>query len=806
MNCGYFDVENKEYVITDPQTPVKWINYIGTRDFGGFVDHTGGALICRNDPTYNRITKYIQQTPSSDFKGETLYIRIHNDKGFLVFSPFYVPTLQKLDKFECHVGLGYSRIITEVFGIQTEVTIFVPHQEHCEIRDIRIKNISKNPIVVDIIPVLEYTHPDALAQFTNADWIPQTMQSEAVPQEDGSVILLQYPFMNRDRQVNYFTSNSPVSSFETDRKKFLGENEYGSFRDPISLHRNELSNSEALRGDNIAALLHHLGKMNPGAEKRIITQLGQTNAISFAEPIISRYKQVENVEDELAKLAAFWSSYLGTFSVESPDPNLDGMINLYNPHQCFTTFTWSRYLSYYQMGLGARGIGIRDSSQDILAVLAAEPVKARQFIERLLSFQKIDGSSMHQFNPLTNTGSCGDSMEMEDRYHFYSDDHLWLILAITSYIKETGDVEFLDKVIPYYEKDQKDDPLESGTVMEHINRALDFTHKNVGSHGIPLLGFADWNDTVNLPKGAESFFTANLFGFVLKEFIPIMDVLGRSDLLTKLHDMYQEMKAKVEHWGWDGNWYLRYFDHQGNPVGSAHNEYCQLYLNAQTWAVISDFASEERANIALSSVFEKLFTANGIKISTPSFNGYDPIFGGITTYRPGVKENGGIFVHPNPWAIIAETIRGNGDRAHQYYSATNPASWNEKIETYECEPYVYAQNILSDEHPQFGLARNSWLTGAAAWHYVAVTQYILGIQPELDGLRIDPCIPSEWDGFTIKRKFRGKDIIIKVYNPEHVCKGIRLTKLNDIQHENNLLRNEDLSAVSYVEVWLGAPK
>jgi cellobiose phosphorylase len=803
MQYGYFDVANREYVITNPKTPLKWINYIGSRKFGGFVDHTGGALICSDDPALNRITKYIQQMPSSDFKGETLYLRLRQDHGYLIFSPFYVPTLRDLESFECHVGLDYTRIITRGYGVQTEVTIFVPKNEHCEIRDIRIKNISSQPLEIDAIPVLEYTHPDALGQLTNADWIPQTMQSKAVVGEDGNIILLQYPFMLRDTRINYFTSNQPVSSFETDRKIFLGDNGYGSFKNPTSLYQKSLSNSEAQRGDNMAALLHSLGIVDPGEEKQIITVLGQAPTIADARPLISKYKDPVNVERALNEISEFWDQFLQSFSAKSPDAELDVMVNLYNPRQCHTTFTWSRYLSYYQLGLGARGIGIRDSSQDLLAVLSAIPAEAKQFLKWLLSFQKMDGSAMHQFNPLTNVGSCGDSLEMEDRYHFYSDDHLWLALGIVAYINESGDLDFLNEEIPYYEKDKDEKPVEFGTVMDHVERAFDFTGKHVGSHGLPLLGFADWNDTVNLPKGAESFFSANLFGLALKEIIPVITFLGKSDLVARYQRIYQEMKERVEQFGWDGSWYLRYFDHLGNPVGSSKNEYSKIYLNGQSWSVLSGFASPERGRTAMDAVFEMLFTKYGIKLSTPSFNGYDPIYGGITTYPPGVKENGGIFVHPNPWAMIAETILGNGDRAYQYYCATNPALRNNLIGIYECEPYVYSQNVISDEHPQFGSARNSWLTGAAAWHYLAATQYILGIRPELNGLRIDPCIPSRWDGFHVRRKFRGKFISITVHNPDHVCKGVHHMTVGENDLTYKLIPCELIRANTVVEVFLG---
>jgi cellobiose phosphorylase len=799
MNCGYFDSANREYVITNPQTPVKWINYIGTRAFGGFVDHTGGALICCEDPALNRITKYIQQMPSSNFKGETLYIRIHHQDSYEVFSPFYTPTQTALDRFECRVGLGYSRICSLYKGIETEVTIFVPDGMKCEVRDIRIRNTGSEPLSLDVIPVVEYTHPDALKQLTNADWVPQTMQSKAVI-EDGYTTLLQYPFMLRDFQVNYFTSNAAVSSFETDRKKFLGENEYGSFRAPLALENPTLSNYEALRGDNIGALLHELGDNQPGEERQIITLLGQAHDLAEAQPLIQAFRDPVQVKNELEKLSHFWDAYLSAFQVASPDENLDVMANIFNARQCFTTFTWSRYLSYYQLGLGARGIGMRDSSQDVLAVLAAVPQAARGMIERLLSFQKQDGSAMHQFNPLSGVGSCGDSAEMEDRYHFYSDDHLWLILAVCEYIKETGELEFLDRPIPFYEKDKSEQPLETAPILEHLLRGLDFTRNHTGSHGLPLLGFADWNDTVNLPKGAESFFTANLYGLALNA---LRSILKDDETLTHLEEMFNEMKTRVESSGWDGSWYLRYFDHLGQPVGTSTDEHTQIYLNGQTWPVLSGFASQERAESALQSVYDRLFTSNGIKISDPPFNGFDPAFGGITTFPPGVKENGGIFVHPNPWAMIAETKLRHGDRAYQYYQATNPAFRNDRIEEYECEPYVYAQNVISDGHPQFGLARNSWLSGASAWHYIAVTQYILGIRAELAGLRIDPCIPAQWEGFSVERRFRGEDVRVEVQNPEHVSSGIKKILVNGQAVNGNLVNAELLNAENLIQVWMG---
>lgn len=802
MNYGYFDNPNREYVITDPRTPVKWINYIGTLAFGGFVDHTGGALICKGDPTFNRITKYIQQMPGGEFKGETLYLRVTgNDKQAqnIVFSPFFVPTLTPYDKYECRVGLGYSRIISEMHGIRTDVTIFVPVGAAVEVRDIKITNISGVPLKVDAIPVLEYTHPDALKQFTNADWIPQTMTSRAL-QDGDYIVLIQYPFMLRDTKVNYFTSNLPASSFETDRKKFLGDNEYGTWADPLSLQAPELSNTQANRGDNIAALLHHLGAFQPGETRRLVTQLGQETSFIAAQPNLGKFRDPANVDAALQEMSAFWDEFLSTLQVETPDPAMNATLNIHNPHQCFITKQWSRYLSYYQLGLGARGIGIRDSSQDVLAVMPALPQESKAFLKTLLAFQKRDGSTLHQFNPLTMEGSEGDSLEREDRPHYYSDDHLWSILGITAYLKETGDFAFLDEIVPFYEKDKVGNSLKTGTVFEHIQRGLNFTRRDTGAHGLPLLGFADWNDTINLAKGAESLFSAHLYGRALTEFIALLKHLGKDS--AEWEAAYAEMKAKVEANAWDGEWYLMYFDHDGTPVGSRKNQYGQIHLNGQSWAVLSGFASPERAKQAMQSVYEKLNTKFGIKLSTPGYNGFDPRYGGVTTYPPGAKENCGIFLHPNPWAMIAETMLGNGDRAHEYYAQINPAGKNELIETYESEPYVYPQNILADEHPQFGLARNSWLSGTASWCYQAGTQWILGIRAEYDGLRIDPCIPSNWKGFHAARKYRGKIVKISVHNPRGVCRGVKKMLVNGQPLTGNLVPATIMEQEIKVEVWL----
>ncbi len=770
MNYGHFDDKNREYVITNPRTPVKWTNYVGTLAFGGLVDQTGGSLICKGDPALNRIVKYIPQLPASDFKGETLYLRTPAEGGYKVFSPFFVPTLDPYDLYECHVGLGYQRIVSEMHGIRTDVTIFVPTGAGVVLRDIKVTNISDKPVELDVIPVVEFTHFDALKQYTNADWCPQTMIVDAKRESGGTVVLNQCAFMKRETCVNFFTSNAPVDSFQTDREQFLGENGYGTWKNPLELQNESLSCYEARRGDNIAALLHKLGELAPGETRRIITQLGQ-DAPGASRETVAIYRDEKNVDSAFAELGAFWDDYLSRFHCETPDATFNSMVNVHNPRQCHTTFNWSRYLSLYQLGLGARGLGFRDSSQDVMGVLAGIPDEAKGLMRKLLSVQKPNGSAMHQFFPLTMEANEGDSREEGDK-QWYGDDHLWIILAVCAYVKETGDTAFLEEEITFYDGSLQLEQRERGSVLDHMRRGLEFTKTHTGAHGLPLLGFADWNDTVNLHGDAESTFIADLYGRALLEMIDLTTHLGEESKASAYALDHAEMKATVNKQAWDGSWYVRYFEEDGSPIGSDQNPEGKIYTNAQSWTVLAGYAEAERAATALEWVNTKLNTACGIKLSWPGYDGFDPAKGGVTTYPPGAKENGGIFLHSNPWVMIAETMQGNGNRAFQYYQQINPAAQNDRIDAFECEPYCYPQNILGDEHPQFGLARNSWLSGTSSWTYQAATQYILGIRPQHGGLMIDPCIPSGWDGFTVDRKFRGATYRIEVSNPDGVEKGV----------------------------------
>lgn len=778
MEYGYFDDNAREYVITNPKTPVKWINYIGSLDFGGFVDHTGGLLVCKGDPALNRITKYIPQLPNSQFKGHTLYLRFKEGKDFKVFSPFFVPTLDAYEEYACHVGLGYTRIISRIHGIRTEAVFFVPMNEHVLLVDICIQVEKGRKLSLSAIPTVEYSHFDALKQFTNADWVPQTMQSRAWKGGPGGILLGQYAFMHRDTRINYLTSNWPVSSFESDRRRFLGDNEYGTWAGPKALQEEDLGNYEARRGDNIGALLLKLGDVEEGGSRRFTVMLGQEADSARAMEKSGRYADPAQVDIALDRMAGFWKEYLGRLEVDTPDAAMNSMLNIHNPRQCYMTKNWSRDLSLYQLGFGGRGIGFRDSSQDVMGVMGHMPEEARELMVKLLSVQKRNGSAMHQFFASTMEANEGDAREREDRPKYYGDDHLWIVHAVAAYLKETGKVDFLEQRLPFHEKDAQGNPQEEATVLEHLRRAIEFTRNDLGAHDLPLLGFADWNDTVNLPTGAESVFNACLYGKALVELIELSNHLGDMRSSIRYQEYYDAMSASVNACAWDGEWYVRWFDQEGQAIGSHRNKEGKIWTNGQSWPVISGFAPPDRARTALESVHRLLNTESGIKLSAPGYDGFDNRKGGVTTYPPGAKENGGIFLHANPWVMIAEAMLGNGDRAYEYYRQINPAAQNGGLDRYECEPYVYPQNILGSEHPQFGLARNSWLSGTASWAYQAATRHILGVRPNYDGLEIDPCIPKAWDGFKVKREFRGAVYAIEVKNPSHVSKGVKSIRVD----------------------------
>lgn len=772
MRLGRFDDASREYIIEDPRTPTTWINYVGSPRFGGYLDAWGGANLCAGDPALGRITKYLPQVPEGDFRGETCYVRVRRPGApEAFFSPYWSPTRSTLDAWECRVGLGYSIFRSTALGVRFECRAFVPPERTFLAREYRLTNLCPGSAEIDLVPVAEVSHFDALKQLTNADWVPQTMSSRAHADGRGGAYLVSGAYMRSSDFVSYYASSVPASSWACERRDFLGL--AGSWAFPQALTQRELPCRDAERGDPVMAFLIPLGPLEEGTSRAAVVRLGWAPGIQAADKAARESFGLEDSQGAFAELAEDWRRYLSVLQVATPAPEIDAIVNIHALRQTRVTTQWSRYLSRYQLGYGGdRGIGVRDTAQDLAATVGADPRLASDLLRRLMAAQRPDGSAYHQFNPLSGEASEGDSLEYPDRDHWYSDDHLWIVLAAAEYLKETADFSFLDERIPYY-------PASSGhegTARDHLERALDFTEGHKGSHALPLLGFADWTDPFNLPRGAESVFTACLYGAALREHARLLRFLaaraaapaGARELRLRaegLETSYSSMSQAVNSSAWDGSWYVSYFDEAGKAVGSAEDPVASIFLNAQSWPILAGFAPADRAVSCLAAVRERLDTGRGLKLFSPPYRGYDRRVGGVTTYPPGAKENGGIFMHANPWAMIASILAGDSDTAWRWFAQTNPASRNDDIESWETEPYVYPQNALGNDHPLFGVARNSWLTGTAGWMYRAVTQRLIGIRAELDGLRVDPKLPASWEGFTAERRFRGAVYRIRVSRP-----------------------------------------
>ncbi|NLM10177.1 MAG: glycosyl transferase [Clostridiaceae bacterium] len=756
MQYGYFDQKAREYVITRPDTPTPWINYIGSGKYGGIVSNTGGGYSFHTDPRNRRITRYRYNNIPMDRPGRYIYIRDRVTGEY--WNPGFQPVQRKLDSYRCRHGMGYTVLEGEYKQIAADVTYFVPDDKDFEIWLVHIKNLGQIERKLQVFSYAEFCFWDAVKDQQNVDWVQQINQGRY---EDKVITWHPHHF---NEECTFFATNEEINSFDTNLESFIGR--YRCEANPVAVEMGGCSNSISYRMNGVGAFCIDLN-LSAGEERDIIFILGFTENKKAIRDEIKKYLNVSYVKEALERLKYSWDKYLDKLYIETPDDEMDLFVNTWNQYQCKITFNWSRFVSLYQLGIG-RGMGTRDSAQDTLGVMHSIPYQASELIKKLLHCQYTDGRIYHLFFPLTGEGGVGDAPVM--KFDWYSDDHLWLPLAVNSYLKETGNFEFLNSIVLY------NDNKTEGTVWEHLDRALDFTYHHRGPHGLALAGRADWNDTLNLDVGngiAESVFTSMLFCKAVLEMIQISEFLKDEDSALKYRNMYEEMKKAINESCWDGDWYIRAFDDEGKVLGSRENEYGKIFINSQSWSVLSLVAPEEYAKKCLESVYEHLNTKYGIVKVYPGYPEYDPTKGGITTFPPGTKENGGIFLHTNPWVMIAECILGNGNRAYQYYTEILPARRNNDAEILEVEPYVYCQNVLGKEHPQFGTGRNSWLTGTAAWNMVAVSQYILGIRPEYESLTVDPCIPSGWKGFKARRKFRGCTYNIEVKNPEGVCKGVK---------------------------------
>ncbi len=742
---GFFDVAALEYVITRPDTPTPWINYIGEGRYGGIVSNTGGGYSFDRDPRHARVSRYRYNAVPADQPGRYVYVRDQETGEY--WSATWQPVKRALDSYECRHGAGYTRIAAGYAEIESEILYFVPPAAGgeawpCELWSLRLRNTSDRPRRLRTFSYVELSFADAIADQQNLDWAQHIFRTgyEHGVVRAGTVF---------SAHTTFFTSSAEPIGFDCDREAFVGR--YRDLGAPIVVERGEPSNEPSPRGNGIGSLCHEL-ELAPGEERQLVFVLGTVEAETELDRVCSAFCDPADVETAFEKLGEDWAAYLSRLTVETPDPELDAMVNFWNQVQCRTTLHWSRFVSGYETGLG-RGMGTRDSAQDTLGIVHAVPDRARATLTRLWALQFLDGHTWHQFYPLTGEGAPGHAAEMPERPQWFCDDQLWLVIAVCAYLRETGDLGYLDEPAPY--ADGADE-----SVWEHMQRAVRFTLDHLGPHGLPRVGFADWDDTMNVDLGsgkAESVWCAMQFCRAVLDLAELADEIGRDEDAARYRGLAQEMSAAVNACAWDGAWYARAFDDEGRPIGVASEERQRINMNTQTWSVIGGVAPPERAERSLESMHEHLACEHGIALLWPPYDGGDPRVFGTSTYPPGAKENGGIFCHANAWAIVAAAMAGRPDRAYDYYRRILPLLRTDS-DCFLVEPYVYCQNICGPTHPQFGMGRNAWLTGTASWTFVAATQWILGIRPTYRGLRVAPSLPSSWPGFTRDSHVQGRPL------------------------------------------------
>jgi cellobiose phosphorylase len=738
---GYFDEQAREYVITRPDTPTPWINYLGEGRYGGIVSNTGGGYSFDRDPRNRRVSRYRYNSIPADQPGRYVYLRDADSGQY--WSATWQPVRREPEAYECRHGAGYTRISTQNCGIASDILYFVPpaaggEPRPCELWVLKVGNRSDRPRRLRSFAYVELSFVDAIIDQQNLDWGQHIVGTRF----EGGAILSGTMFRP---DTSFFAADVAPLGFDCDRETFVGR--WRDLADPIVVELGEPRNEASPRGNGIGSLCHEL-ELAPGEERQIVFVLGITNDRDEIPRVLAAYRDPERVEQAFAALRDDWDGFLSRLVVETPDAAMNAMLNFWNQVQCRTTLYWSRFVSAYETGLG-RGMGTRDSAQDTLGTMHAVPAHARSTLTRIWQLQFADGHTWHQFFPLTGEGSPGLAQEYPEWPQWFSDDHLWLVIATCAYLRETGDFAYLEQLVPY-----ADAPEE--TIWQHMMRAVGFTLANRGPHSLPRAGFSDWDDTMNVDHGsgkAESVWTGMQFCRATLDLAELADHLGRGDDAQRFRAHAHEMAAAVNEHAWDGAWYARAFDDDGRPIGVSSEERHRINMNPQTWSVIGEIAPPERAELAMRSMHEKLGTEFGISLLWPPYEGGDDRVRGTSTYPPGAKENGGIFCHANTWAIVAAAMLGWNDRAYDYYRQTLPLLRSDS-DRFLVEPYVYCQNVCGPAHPQFGMGRNAWLTGTAAWTYVAGTQWILGIRPTYAGLRVAPAMPSGWDGFRARRIFR----------------------------------------------------
>ena len=780
---GYFAKKDKEFVIKKPDTPRPWVNYISNGSYSGLISHVGGGYSFYGNPKDNRITRWRYNSLPMDRPGRYVLIKDTGNQEF--WSPTWQPTPQKYDDYECRHGVYYSKITGELNKIRSSLLYFVPGNDDLEIWKLNIKNKSEQTRKLKLFAFQELCLGHALVDLINQ---PNDQHFNEVSFDDEAEILtatkrywvkfneatVEQANESWDKRV-FFASSEKVESFDGSKDNFIGK--WRSEADPIAVEKGECSNTEITSGDAIAALQNEI-TLEPGEEKDVIYMMGVVQKDSDEAKItriVNQYRKPEKIAKEFKELKKFWNNYLNSVEVETPDDNFDRMMNLWNQYQTSVTFLFSRDASYYHGGM-LFGRGFRDSCQDIMGPVMAKPDWVKERILEMAQYQFKNGSTFHCYYPGTGGG--------EKTGH--SDTQLWLPMAIMIYLKETGDMDFLNEEVPYHSG-------KTGTILDHLYNALDFALDNLTENGLAKFGPGDWNDTLDYlgRKGkGESVWVTMFLAYNLKEIVDLCKMIGKEEAAEKYHKHYAKIKKDLNEKCWDGEWYIRGTNDIGEKIGSAANQEGQIFLNTQSWAVISGVANQERTEKCLNAVKKHLDTPKGPKILNPPYTEIDDNIGLATRCVPGKKENGAVFNHPVSWAILAETMRDNGDRAFDIYQRALPMNPEIDIDRYEVEPYVYAEYVTSPDHPTYGQASHSWLTGSSTWMLRDGIDSILGVKPDYKGVEISPCIPASWDSFSIKRSFRGVDMNISIKNPSGLNSGVKNMNVNGKNIQGNFINLE----------------
>jgi cellobiose phosphorylase len=809
MPYGHFDDNRREYVITDPRTPWPWINYLGTDDFFSLISNTAGGYSFYKDAKFRRITRYRYNNVPMDAGGRYFYIK-ENDT---VWNPGWKPCKTPLDTYECRHGMNYTIIKGSKNGLEAEVLFFVPLKTWAEVQKLSLRNTTNETKKIKLFSFVEWCLWNAATDMENFQRSFATGEVEI----EGSVIYHKTEYRERRNHYAYYAVNQPIQGFDTDRETFLGL--YNGFDEPQTVLEGKARNSVAHGWSPVAS--HYLEiELQPGETRELVFILGyaenpeeekwESKKVinkARAKETLARFDTPEKVEAAFLELNKYWDKMLGNFSLKSSDEKLNRMVNVWNQYQCMITFCFSRSASFFESGIG-RGMGFRDSNQDLIGFVHQIPERARERIIDIASTQFPDGGCYHQYQPLTRKGN-------NEIGQGFNDDPLWLILGTTSYLKETGDFSILDEPVPF-----DNQPGTEQSLFYHLTVSFDHVVNNLGPHGLPLIGRADWNDCLNLNcfsndpnesfqttenktegSQAESLMIAGLFVVYGNEYADLCRYFGKIEEAARAQRQVDAMAEAIKKHGWDGKWFIRAYDFFGNKMGSHENEESRIFIESNGWCTMAGVGQEEGlTQKALDSVKKYLDSEHGIVLNYPAFTKYHIEYGEISSYPEGYKENGGVFCHNNPWIIIGETLIGRGDQAWEYYKKICPAYLEEKSELHKTEPYVYSQMIAGKEAFRPGEAKNSWLTGTAAWNFYTISQYILGIRPHYNGLLVDPCIPQHWEGFIVKRQFRGATYQIHIKNPKKSMKGVASITVDGKLMHGNLIPLMPAGKEYHVEV------